>query len=61
MGVAVKPNLKNCFFSKGYLKLRKTRRVSTVKYMQFGFCMQICGAVGHFDPPVGIGLKVLSL
>ena len=27
------------FFSKSYLKLRKTQRVSTVKYMQFGFCM----------------------
>ena len=26
--------------------------------MQFGFCMQVCGAEGHFDPspPVGIGL-----
>ena len=27
-----------------------------VQYAQFGFCMQICSAVGTLDPPVGIGL-----
>ena len=50
------------FFSKGYLKLKKTRRVATVKYMQFLFCMQICSTEGHFDPPqVGIGLREQGL
>ena len=49
-------NLK-MFFSKDYLKLRKTWGVWTVQYIHFEFCMQICSAVGTLDPPIGIGLR----
>ena len=51
VGVAVLPNLKRYFFLRATWKLGKIQGVWSVQYIQFGFCMQMCGVGIILTPP----------